>query len=222
MIAYIFSFLLLAGFFYMFYRNSPKHAYMFLGMIAICVGIFYINPGNKFTTLGSLAFGIVGLFTIAILSRRVREDAIQKWFAENGFKVIPFPGTKDLFAGQLIGTNDYYAYSGELANGQKKLPFILGVSYHSHRSGNTSTIEFHCAYYFNTNTATAMLEQKFLHAKDNTPGTNFARSQFGYFDLKKCDIIKPAMGGIAVRWRVPHTVKGYSERYEWIKNALNN
>lgn len=81
-------------------------------------------------------------------------------------------------------------------------------------------IELHCAYYFDMNADADLLEKIFLQKKELTPETSWLKSQGGYFDLKNCLIHRPPMGGVAVVWRFPHTIKGYDERYEWIKDAL--
>ena len=218
---YFLPLLLLAGFYYMTFRNSPKYANILLLIVLVCIGISYIQPREKFSLIG-VGLGIVGLFVVAIKSRNVREDLIQKWFTENGFKRVQFSAVEPLFITPAIGTISYYPYVGKIANHQEGIPFVMVIRYASSNSNNTVSIILDCSYYFNGKIGTDILEQKFKIAKENTPHTDLWKSHMRFFDLKDCEIFKPATGGIAVSWRVPDTVEGYRDRYEWIKNALQN
>lgn len=220
MLVYILPLLLLTGFFYIVYRNSPKHAWLMLGVIAASLLVCIIKPSRIFFPIG-LFGGLIAFFIVIIKSRNVRERSVQKWFADQGFKRKDFPFLKELFDNYAIGTNEFYSYTNELLFEQKKIPYILAVNYRSHRSNNSTSITFHCTYFFNEQVDVDLLEQKFKAAKNATPSTNLFKSQLGYFNKKSCEIFRPAMGGVAVRWRVPHSVEGYNDRYEWIKSAFD-
>ncbi|MVM40497.1 hypothetical protein GO730_27240 [Spirosoma sp. HMF3257] len=212
---------MIVGFYYMTFRNSPKYANIWLLIVVICIGISYIQPREDFS-LVAVGLGIVGLFVVAIQSRNVREDAIQKWFSANGFKRVTFSAVEPLFNTPAIGTINYYPYIGEVINHREKIPFVMVIRYASSNSNNTVSIILDCSYYFNGKVGTDVLEQKFKTARENTPHTDLWKSHMRFFDLKDCEILKPAMGGIVVSWRVPDTVEGYSDRYEWIKDALQH
>lgn len=205
----------------MTFRNSPKYAAIWLLIVVTCIGISFIQPREKFSLL-AVAVGIIGLFFVAVKSRNVRENEVQKWFTENGFKKVKFSAVEPLFNTPAIGTIRYYPYIGEIANHQEKIPFVMTIRYTSSISTNATSIILDCSYYFNGKIGTNVLEQKFKTAKENTPHTNLWKSHMRFFDLKDCEIFKPTMGGIVVSWRVPDTVEGYSDRYDWIKNALQN
>lgn len=221
MTAYIPFSILLAGFFYLTYKNSPKHAWILLVIVAVAVGISFIKPLEKYLLI-DVGLAIIGVFVVIIKSRNVREKAVKKWFAANGFRIAEVPFVKALFNNPVIGTNNYYAYKNVMNYKGKIVPFILGISHHSSFSGKTPTIIFHCAYYFKEEVDADELQQKFNAAKEATPHTNMFKSQLRYFDLKDCDIFKPVTGGVAVRWKVPHSSNGYNERFEWIKKAVDN
>ncbi|WP_460968624.1 hypothetical protein [Spirosoma migulaei] len=221
MLIYFLPALLIAGFYYMTFRNSPKYANIWLLIVIICIGIGFMQPREKFS-LVAVALGIIGLFVVVVKSRTSRENEVKKWFAENGFKKVTFSAVEPLFNTPAIGTIRYYPYIGEISNQQEKIPFVMAIRYASSISTNTASIILDCSYYFNGKTGANVLEQKFKTAKENTPHTNLWKSHMRFFDLKDCEIFKPAMGGIVVSWRVPDTVEGYKDRYEWIKNALQN
>ncbi len=221
MFAYIPFSILILGFFYLTYKNSPKHAWILLAIVAVSVGIGFIKPLEKYMLI-DVVLAIVGIFIVIIQSRKVREKSIQNWFAANGFRSADVPFVKALFNDTVIGTNNYYAYKNELIYGGKKIPFVLGVRSHSQISGKIPTINFHCAYYFKEGIDADTLQQKLMVAKEATPHTGLLKSQLRYFDLKDCDIVKQSIGGVVIRWKVPHSVEGYSERFEWIKKTFAN
>ena len=210
--------ILIAGLFFIIFKNSPKHGYYFLMLICFCVVISFI----KVIQLWSVLVGIIGLFILAIQSRKVREQNVLEWFVNNGFVATNFPSVKSLFDASIAGTNNCWAYKNELITRDGKIPFLLAISCHSQRSSNTTTIVYHCAYYFKEGIEADSLEKKLQLAKKNTPRTNFLTSQFGYFNVKDVAILRPATGGVVARWRVPHSPAGYAKRFEWIKNAINN
>jgi len=213
--AYIIFALLLAGFFYLTYKNSPRHAWMLLAVIALSIGIWFIKPIQMFSLLG-----IAGLLIIMILSVKARQKSIQRWLAQNGFVRTNIPSGRVFFASEDVGNKSYVAYSNRFALNNKTIPFLLILRYTTQWTGKTTTVVVNCSYYFNENVDTAVLQQQFAQAKENTPHTGLLKSQLHFFDLKHCDVFMPSMGGIAVSWRVPDTVQGYSERYQWIKNVI--
>lgn len=62
-VGYIFSFILISGFYYLIFRNSPKHATIYLVVVAVSFGISFIQPREKFLLL-ALAFGIIGVSSL--------------------------------------------------------------------------------------------------------------------------------------------------------------
>ena len=210
---------LLAGFFYIIYRNSPKHAYLLLAIVAASILTGNLPPARIFFPV-SLAMGVVGLFAMAILSRNVRLLTIQNWFSANGFTTVDFPLAKSFFSDYAVGTSDCWCYKNVLESDGERIPFYLAVHCHTHRSNNSTSIVFHCAFYFSDGLDIAVLEQKCKMAKERTRRTNLLKSQFGYFNIKACDIFRAANDDLVVRWRVPHTQQGYSDRFKWIQQAL--
>ncbi|MBD2703495.1 hypothetical protein IC229_22815 [Spirosoma sp. BT702] len=217
--SYLPALLLIGGFYYMTYRNSPQHATLLLVVVAVCTGISYITPREKFTLVG-LALGIIGTFVVIIQSRNVREKSLQKWFVEKEFHYIKFGPVEALFTRPRIGTINYYPYKGEIVTDQQEIPCIIALRYSYSTSGKTPSIIADISYYFTEPTDLNLIERKFLNARENTPHTNLWKSHLRFFDLKDCEIFRPAQGGIVVSWRVPDSVEGYTDRYEWIINAL--
>lgn len=219
MTAYIFSALLIGGFYYLTFKNSPKHANLLLLMVAISFGIGLIEPREKSTLIG-LAFGIVSVFVLIIRSRKARERTVQKWFLTNGFRRITFPAVAALFKTPATDNIAYFPYEGKMAYNGQTITFIQAIRYSSTPSGKYNTVILDCSYYFKENVPIDLLEQKFKIAQENTPHTNLWKSHMRFFDLKDCEIFKPAMGGIVVSWRLPDSIGAYGERFQWIKNAL--
>lgn len=219
MLIYIAPSILLLGFFYMTYKNSPKYAWILLAIVAVSVILSFVKPLEKFRLI-EVGLTIIAVFVIVILSRKAREKNVENWFVRKGFKKADVPYVKELFIDHLIGSNNYYAYENELYYQQKKIPYVLGINCHAYNSGKTPTLIFYCAYYFRDGVDVELLQQQFTAAKEATMHTNMFKSQLRYFDLKGCDIFKPAMGGIVARWKVPHSVEGYNDRFEWINKAL--
>lgn len=211
---YILELLLVAGAFWITYQNSPQYAYILLGIVVVSHVVAQFKPIQLYSLLG-----IVGVLVVMVMSRSVREKAIGQWLSDHQFSYTKFSAASQLFnQADLSGSTTYASYLSRIG----ETPLLLSLRYHSQQSGNTRAITVHCAYYFKGKLDINELEQRFLKQKENTPKTNLLKSQLGYFDLKSCEIYKPAMGGIAVIWRFPPTIEGYTERYEWIKDALTN
>jgi hypothetical protein len=214
----VLSVILIGGAFWMTYRNSPKHGYMVLGVVALSFVVGQIKDIQMFSLLG-----IVGVLVLMVMSRNVREKAIQNWLQENHFVFAKNENGANKFANNsAIGSNRYYCYKNEILLHNQRVPFDFVIRMNTTRINNTSSLVIHSSFYFQENMDVAAVEQKLLKAKENTPKSHFAHSHFGYFDLKDCEIFRPAQGGVAVCWRTPDTVEGYNERYEWVKNALNH
>ncbi|GAB2579183.1 hypothetical protein [Spirosoma areae] len=218
---YIPSCFLLAGFYYLTFRNSPKHAQMLLLVVVICIGISYIPPRETFV-LPALALGIIGVFIVIIQSRKAREEKLSLWFAEHGFKQVNYQPADKLFIAPVNGESHYYPYKSTLVVNQETISYILAIRHTLSLSGKTTTVTVDGSFYFNENIDVARLEQKFNAAKSATSHTNLWKSHLRFFDLKDCQIFKPAMGGIVVSWRLPDTIDGYTDRYEWVKNVLQH
>ena len=214
MLAIILFSILGALFFWITYKNSPAYGWILLGIVAASIGVSFIKPIQMFSLLG-----VVGVLVVMAMSRGAREKSIQQWLAAQGFKPADLPGIRSLFNVPPIGSSKYYAYSNMLQTGSVQQPYFLAISYHSQRTNNTTSIVLHCAFYFNVQDV-SILQQKFIAAKESTPATGVFKSQLGYFNLKACDIFLPPNGGIAVRWRFPDTIEGYSDRLAWIKKAV--
>lgn len=213
-IAYILGILFIAGACWITYLNSPKYAYFILIIAIFSLIIAQIKSIQLFSLLG-----IVAGFVIMVKSQTIRKREVETWFSSNGFQSIEVSNAADLFSyNTTLGTNIYTAYQAKV----NEIPFVFGIKYHSHRSGNISIIEFYCSYYFYQNIDLDTLELQYKRLKEQTPHTNLFKSQFGYFDLKDCEIFRLKNGAVVVSWRVPDSVAGYEERYEWIKKALNN
>ncbi len=193
------------------YMNSHKYANIILATVVLSLIIGKIEAIQMFSLLG-----IVVVIVVMIKSASVRKKDIETWFAEKGFRQIEVPYTASLFNHQLFGTNIYSIYQAEM----EKIPFQLAIQYNSNRSNNTPSIVFYCSFYFQNGIDLDKFEQKIKQLKDQTPNTNWLKSQFGFFNLKACEIFRPPIGGVVICWRVPDTVSGYNERYEWVKNAI--
>lgn len=151
-------------------------------IIAFSLIIAQIKPIQLFSLLG-----IVAGFVIIFKSQTIRKRDVETWFSLNGFQRIEVSNATDLFSyNTTLGTNIYTAYQAKINN----IPFVFGIKYHSHRSGNISSIEFYCSYYFYQNLDLNAVEQQFKGLKEQTPHTNLFKSQFRYFDLKDCEIFQ--------------------------------
>lgn len=214
MILLITSSLFMAGAYGITYLNSPRYANIMLGIVALSFLIAQIEAIQMVSLLG-----IVGVLVVMVKSRSEREKSIQCWFAEQGFKPVQATQGPVLFKDQpVLGTVQYTAYQNEMAG----ISFQLVVRYHSYRTGNSPSIVLHSCFYFGDPGKAESLAQTFADLRDKTPHSNFLTSQFRYFDLKAADILKPETGGVAVCWRVPDTVRGYTDRYEWVRKAVSN
>jgi hypothetical protein len=204
---------ILVGVFYWITRiNSRRHANMLLLVAALSVVVSQIKGLQMFSLLG-----ILGVLGIMVASRFSRDKDIGQWLADRGFTIIPFTDAAELFAHLPNDRSaSYTTYQGKVSN----QPCIFSVRYHSYRSGNTTSLVVHCTYCFPEKTGAETLVQRFLNKKENTPKAPWYKSQLGYFNLNQCEIFKPTMGGIAVCWRLPTTIAGYQERYDWVEEAL--
>lgn len=212
-VGYIMGLFFIGGAYWMTYINSPKYAYFLVGIVLFSFIIAQIKPIQMFSLLG-----IVACFVVMVKSQSARKKDNEAWFVSKDLRRIEVANTSTLFNHEVWGTNVYSAYQGKMG----EVPFVLGIKYHSHRNNNMTSIEFFCSYYFYQNIDINTLEKKLIELKEQTPHTNFFKSQFRYFDMKSCEIFRPKMGGIVITWRVPDTVAGYNERYEWVKKALLN
>jgi hypothetical protein len=216
MAGYIISAFLFSLFFYITYKNSPKHAYILIGIIGLSIGVWFIKPIQMYSLLG-----IVGVLTVMLMSRGAREKRIQQWFFANGFyRNNDVTNPEAFFNDVIAGNKTYQAYKKDIDFLGRTMPVTFVLRYNIYNSGRSMSLVVHCCYFFREYANIPSLEQKLLHAQQQTPPTNLIKSQFHYFDLKASTIFKPAMGGIAITWRVPHSVQGYKERYDWIRNAL--
>ena len=212
-IAYLLSIIFIAGAYRLTYLNSPKFANMLLAIVLLS----WIIAQFKQLQLWSL-LGIVGCLVVFVMSRFEREKAISKWYLDHHFTKTNFTKAPALFPyaaqhGTVIYSNFLTTIEG--------LPCLFSEQYHSYRTGPTASVVVRCSYYFNGARDVNDLEKRFLRQKSKSKTTDFERL-FNYFSLQNCDIIKPEMGGIVVSWRLQTTVAGYTEKYEWVKQALRN
>jgi hypothetical protein len=204
--------ILLGGFFWLTWINSRRHAYILLAIAAASIVVAQIKGVQLLSLLG-----ILGMLGVMVASRFAREKSILQWLAHHGFAPAQFNKGPALFPNlSTQGSVSYAHYKVRIAG----MPCLFTERRQSYRSGNTSSLVVHCAYYFSENANTDALEATFLKHKSNTPKANWRKSQLGYFNLSDYEVFKPAMGGIVVSWRLPATIKGFSERYEWVKQAL--
>lgn len=212
MLIYIVLALLVACFYWITNLNSRKRANLLLVVALVSVGLAQIKGLQMFSLLG-----ILGVLGIMVASRFSRDKDIKKWLSANEFTPVQLDNTPALFAHLPNDRSIVYAtYQGTVAHE----PCFYAERYYTYRSGNTTSLVVHCTYYFTGKTSADVLEKRFVAKQENTPKPHWFKSQFGYFSLKDCAIFRPAMGGIAVCWRLPTTIAGYQERYEWIEEAL--
>lgn len=213
LILLILCIILIGGAFWMTYRNSPKHGYILLGIVALSFVIGQIKGLQMYSLLG-----ILGVLGIMVMSRNVREKNIQNWLIEKGFIYQKNEnGTAKFNDNSLNGNNRFYCYKNKIIVNNQEVTFDFTIRMNTAQVGGKSQMVIHCSFYFPENINVNLIEQKLLKAKESTPKSNFFNSQFGYFDMKDCEIFRPKTGGIAIAWRTPDTVEGYNERYEWIK-----
>ncbi|GAB3988830.1 hypothetical protein GCM10028807_12340 [Spirosoma daeguense] len=194
---------------------------MLVIIVVTSVLIGFIEPRQKFTLVG-LAIGIVGVFVVMVQSRNVRESNLRSWFSENGFRRIEFDRAKNLFNTASTGTISYSIYQGFLPINKDNSPCILALRYSSRQNNNSVQMTLDFSYYFTKSANIDWLEENFKKVRNETLHTNLWKSQLRYFDLKDCEIFRPAIGGLVVSWRTPATVVGYTDRFQWIINALKN
>jgi hypothetical protein len=211
-IGYIVGIVLIGGAFGITWMNSRKHAYILLAVVAVSIVLAQIKGLQMLSLLG-----IVGVLGIMAASRFAREKTIQQWLAQHRFAAVRFDDAPSLFPHvSNDGSATYANYLVAMAD----MRCIFSTCNHTYQTGNTNGLAVHCAFYFDENTNVSALEKQFLHKKANTPVANWRKSQLGYFNLRDAEVFKPDMGGIAVGWRLPATIKGYEERYRWIKQTV--
>ncbi|GAB3699493.1 hypothetical protein GCM10027592_25620 [Spirosoma flavus] len=218
---YLPGLLLIGGFTYLTYQNSPKHAMWLLGIVVGSILIGYLTPREKTILIGA-AIGIVGVFVVMVQSRNVRERSLSDWFAEKEFRWTEFSAVKSLFNTATAGRISYSTYTGNLIINQQKISCLMATRYSTTTVNNSVSIILDFSYYFSDPESIDLFEQKFITAKENTPHTNLWKSQLRFFDLKDCEIFRPSIGGLVVSWRTPATLDGYNDRYNWIINALQS
>jgi hypothetical protein len=209
--------ILIGGAFWMTYRNSPKHAYILLGVVALSFIIGQIKSIQMFSLLG-----IVGVLVLMVMSRGVREKAVQTWLQENHFVFVKNENGPEKFQdSSLNGSSRFFCYNNKVTADNQAIPFVYTIRFNTAQVANRSSVTVHCSYYFREGIDVNALEKQLLKAKENTAKSHLVDSHFGYFDMKDCEIFRTTQGGVCIGWRTPDTPEGYNERYEWIKQALN-
>lgn len=213
-VGYISGFVFIALAYWITYRNSPKYANILLGIVVLSIIIAQIKPIQMLSVLG-----FFGVLAVMVMSRFARDKEISGWFRERGFVPTQFQNADALFQNNPVNGSIIYTNYKANING---FDCLFSEQFNSYRTANTTSVVVHCSYYFDEKSDLDDLEMKFLTQKEKTAKANLIDSQFGYFELKNCQIFRPKIGGLAVSWRFPTTIEGYNTRYEWIKEALAN